>query len=413
MNVLESQITIYDNVWSRHGRTATFGEFVRLGFENRDKIDLIRKMSPEDRRINKATLPAATISGVFGKDRRKESLIIHSGLMCIDIDHVEDCNETMNKLAEIDNIAFISRSVSGKGVFAIIPIAYPEKHEAHYNSFSRYLKGMGIDADDACKDVSRLRICSYDDNYMMRKNPVVYTGLWENPKPQQRESKTYENPDIDVTLNRVKNCCREIEESGLDITNDYQDWIKIGFSLASLIWEGAEENEVREYYHVVSRVSSKYNAAGTDKKFDNIRTSGNPERINIGCFFNICKQYGIVGRCAADDFIGMDLMPDDIESNGHISQLEADRTQVDAQPRESIESNSSVVKTQSEPMKNNQSKSVEKHVSECQKTIENTSLNVCKFTNEEVKLIVFNILRTRWNPITRKSEPTGITLDEI
>ena len=52
--------------------------------------------------------------------------------MCIDIDakdnlHILDFAACRNDLAKIKNIMYAGLSVSGNGVFALIPIRYPEK----------------------------------------------------------------------------------------------------------------------------------------------------------------------------------------------------------------------------------------------------------------------------------------------
>ena len=92
----------------------------------------------------------------------------------------------------------------------------------------------------------------------------------------------------DNDMERVERCCREIEERGIDITANYDDWFRIGAALASLGERG------RSLFHLVSAQNGKYKAAETDKKFNNcLQTVSN---ISIGTFFHYCSRYGISGK---------------------------------------------------------------------------------------------------------------------
>ena len=53
--------------------------------------------SPEAKRYKTTHFDYCTFSGLFGKRNEKE-LIMHSGLMCLDFDHVEDIMELKQKL---------------------------------------------------------------------------------------------------------------------------------------------------------------------------------------------------------------------------------------------------------------------------------------------------------------------------
>lgn len=52
--------------------------------------------------------------------------------------------------------------------------------------------------------------------------------------------------------------CLEIKGRHIDMTENYDDWINLGFSLASLGEEG------REYFHIVSSQNGKYSQWETD-----------------------------------------------------------------------------------------------------------------------------------------------------
>ena len=84
---------------------------------------------------------------------------------------------------------------------------------------------------------------------------------------------------------------REVVErivlAGIDLTDDYNDWFRIGSALAYGLGESG-----RELYHEVSRMSSKYNVAECDKKYDNCLRTGNGS-ITLGTFFQMAKDAGV------------------------------------------------------------------------------------------------------------------------
>ena len=84
---------------------------------------------------------------------------------------------------------------------------------------------------------------------------------------------------------------REVVErivlAGIDLTDDYNDWFRIGSALAYGLGESG-----RELYHEVSCMSSKYNVAECDKKYDNCLRTGNGS-ITLGTFFQMAKDAGV------------------------------------------------------------------------------------------------------------------------
>ena len=109
------------------------------------------------------SLPQATIIGVFSPTRSAENLVRHSGLICVDIDrkdneHIENFDTLIEDvLSRIEEVAYASHSVSGRGYFVIIPLGYPQLHKAQFEQLVRVFADMGIYIDRACGDVCRLR----------------------------------------------------------------------------------------------------------------------------------------------------------------------------------------------------------------------------------------------------------------
>lgn len=284
--IFDRHISLYRNQNDVYGAVITLRQFL---FSEKHKREIKYLRSVEDtkeRKRLKSLLPMATISGLFSY-RDQQHLIKHSGLICIDIDAkdnpVMDAEQTKQQLAEFEEIAYIGLSVGGKGLFCIIPIAHPEKHKEHFLSLQSDFKDMGIVIDNNCKDITRPRTISFDPCPHINENAREYIYTKQNPQPP---IKHYPYDDCEETVRKVYDLCRQIQEYGLDITEGYQNWLKVGSSLASLGEDG------REAFHIVSRVWPEYDSVDADKKFDNLLQT--IRNYSIGSFFYICKDYGLV-----------------------------------------------------------------------------------------------------------------------
>lgn len=283
--IFDREISIYSNVNDTKGRIGTLRDFLNIGQQRKDYIYRLRQAHGDERNAMKLKLPCATISGVFDK-RCKQGLTRHSGLIALDMDDVKDCDGVIDILADMDIIAYVGRSVGGNGVYAIVPIAYPEKHVQQWESLKRHFDSLGITIDPATKDVTRTRFCSYDPEARVRFDAVPYKGVYTPPQPKPIFAKQYYGDD--ETEARVSECCQQIAAYHTDLTNDYADWLRLGFAIAELGEAG------RGYFHTVSSQNQKYDREQCDRKFSEcLRTAS---RCGIGYFFNRCKEYGITFR---------------------------------------------------------------------------------------------------------------------
>lgn len=288
MKFQDIQISVYRGVRDTKGHISTLSDF--LSNVEYDAIQELRSCSdPGKRKRIKLSLPQATISGIFSPTRAAENLVRHSGLICVDIDKKDNLHlgnlDTLieDTLSRIDEVAYASRSVNGNGYFVIIPLKYPEAHKAHFEKLVRDFAALDIVIDRACGDVSRLRCQSYDLHQYINLEAKPYEGLYHKPKPI-RPVFSYNLSDIDAE-DKVAGLCRIISQQHIDLTANYEDWMKIGAALSSLGESG------RQWFHLCSAQNGKYNAAECDRKFNNLLRSN--RRIGIGTFFYLCNNAGL------------------------------------------------------------------------------------------------------------------------
>lgn len=86
--------------------------------------------------------------------------------------------------------------------------------------------------------------------------------------------------DTEIVLSRI-------EAAHIDLTGNYQDWIKIGFALVNEHGEAG-----RSYFHRVSRFYSKYSYPECDKQYDTCLKEKNL-RTSIKTFYYLAKESGV------------------------------------------------------------------------------------------------------------------------
>jgi len=266
-------------------------------------VEIIRSISDKSERNRlKAKLPAITPSGIFS-ERKVDKLIKHSGIICIDIDgkdnpHILDFEGLKSELATIKNILFCALSVSGKGLFCFIQIAYPEKHKEHFYALQEDFKDKGIVIDKGCSDVCRLRGYSFDNNPYINLDAEIFYSTIEkkmNMKEKshaerstlkikqgeltpQKEPFSIESSFFKPTLmdhiqvvtqtktDIVRELLSRVIESKVDITDEYGDWFKICCIIKNLFGEDG-----RSMFHEISSFSSKYYFEIADRKYSSFK----------------------------------------------------------------------------------------------------------------------------------------------
>lgn len=293
MDIFQTHISVYNGVTDNTGTRMPLGTFLFCKEYKDDILRLRAVFDKEKRNALKRSLPQATISGVFSPTRAKNNLSQHSGLICVDIDAKDNPDildwETLKQdLSVLPQIAYCALSVSGKGLFMVIPLRYPEKHLQQFRQLQIDFRKMGIMIDLACSDITRLRCLSYDEHPIINENATLYEGVYVE-KPKYHSFHPYLIYKGENTLSDVAACCRKINERSIDITTSYDDWLKVGCALATLGESG------RSLFHICSRQNAKYNAAKTDKMFNDLLRR-NYQQVNIGTFFWMCKQHGITTK---------------------------------------------------------------------------------------------------------------------
>ncbi len=261
-------------------------EQIRTGKTSEERKEIKSKLSHK--------IPSVTVSGRFSK-RGKDYLLSSSGLMAIDID-LKDNKDIINQVPEIlktlPYVTYYGKSISGDGYFAVVPIENPNHFKQHFYAIEEEMLSLGIVVDKACKDITRLRYASYDENHYY--NPDATTYYWE--KDEDVKNKNVDKDRVRKTdfIQASTMSDKEMVERQLDylrtnhlsIPDDYNTWFQTAMALHS----GFGENG-RGYFHEFSKLSYKYDEAECNQQYDNIISHyDNNNEITLGTLIHIINE---------------------------------------------------------------------------------------------------------------------------
>ncbi|MEI6750268.1 MAG: VapE domain-containing protein [Bacteroidota bacterium] len=221
----------------------------------------------------KKSLPAFTPSATFEGGRKPEFLVQYTGVLVLDLDklHVKLVQAIKTAASEIPFTYACFISPGGNGLKILVRT--DSRQVFHKQAFEQvkeyYEQLLGQSIDPSGKDITRLCFFSWDGD------------LYQNTYSQTFKLRT---TMIDTDINNV---VEQIESGKVDITNDYKDWLTIGFALTDALGEGG-----REYFHKVSSLSAKYETSACDKQYDKCLKS-NGSGVTAKSFFFLAKDQGI------------------------------------------------------------------------------------------------------------------------
>jgi hypothetical protein len=259
-----------------------------------------------------------TFSGEFAR-RVTSGLIVHSGYICLDIDHIESETELQRIKALLinDNSVVVARLVfrspSGDGLKVVYELPEGMKqalwdaeadserigqlHKHFYEMISRYLNGKYGIVTDHTSDVARTCFLCHDaDAYFDEsvqiadsRDTACRVRLMQDIKehvdlPLRGIGHGVPCPYIERSdWDTVEALVRGIEQACVDITGDYHQWMRIGFALASAFGESG-----RGFYHRVSRFYSGYSNVECNRQYDRcLRARGGG--VGLGTFIYLAK----------------------------------------------------------------------------------------------------------------------------
>lgn len=148
---------------------------VLTGGYYKQKTEYLRTIQDkaQARKYKASAFDFCTFSGLFNT-RKAEGLVKHSGLLCLDFDHVEELNELKNRLLgdTMFETQLLFRSPSGDGLKWVIKIDKCNlSHSEYFSAVANYIKyTYNVEVDRSGRDVCRACFLPYDAEAYINPN---------------------------------------------------------------------------------------------------------------------------------------------------------------------------------------------------------------------------------------------------
>jgi hypothetical protein len=162
---------------------------IRSG-KSKEIVELVRSETNKDmRNEKKKLLPAICFSGTFSK-RADNSIVDHSGFICLDFDGFDGNIE--DKRLELINDKYVYSvftSPSGDGLKALVRIPKdPMNHKKYFLSLQKHFFCKEFDV--SCKNISRVCYESYDPDIHVNELSLVWYEMEKDPEYKKPIVKT-------------------------------------------------------------------------------------------------------------------------------------------------------------------------------------------------------------------------------
>ncbi len=273
----------------------------------KDTITVLRSISDEQKQkeYKMNNLIGVTMSALLGESRTTNNVIHYNNIMCIDVD--EEDNKVLFSKYDIEyikeqifNLSFVycvCLSCRGKGFYFIVPIPDSKNIDIYYTSMYYKLKKYGINIDKHCKDVTRIRFGSYDENILIKKDCEV--SVFEEVSEEQinekrKELEKVKRRELKIQRNSYKDNIEYLKRTidylinkNFDTGEHWVEWATVGKYLKTLGEDG------RLMFHRLSEISSAYKGYDDVEKNWSRFEKCESENEAFGKFFAMVKnKYG-------------------------------------------------------------------------------------------------------------------------
>jgi hypothetical protein len=123
----------------------------------------------------KRQLSLFTPTGVFTY-RSIAGMQKYNGIICLDIDHIENPTELKNICKTIDWVYSAFITPSGKGLKVLVKTnATPETYkETELKVSGKFFELTGAERDNHCKDIARIQYISHDPDIYLNTNSLIF-----------------------------------------------------------------------------------------------------------------------------------------------------------------------------------------------------------------------------------------------
>lgn len=246
------------------------------------KIEEIHQVIENDslRKVLKSNLDYFVFSATFNTKRKADDINQYLPFLVLDLDGVENLNDTKKLVCADEHTLFCFISPSGNGLKVGVLKANPQKHKETFEvARVHYENAYNISVDKSGSDPTRACFVSYDPTLFINQNATYF-----EPPNSPIELPEIHVESVNDTIRFTGNLSQELQkaqkyvtaivQSDVDITETYNDWFYAANCLSALGEKG------REMFHQLSRLHNAYKELETNQKFDNLLKTGRFTTLN-------------------------------------------------------------------------------------------------------------------------------------
>lgn len=262
----DTKVSVYNRF--EYVQDVTLKDALTMGKDHIKHIDHCRQLKNQghekEYKEEKRKLPSYTATATYCGERKAENMTNYNALCVVDLDDLEDVEKAKADVTKLPFVLYAAKSVGGKGLFCIVRLdGSKDDYLKHWYALKDDFQNIGYPIDESCKDVSRLRFVSYDENPYINYQATIYTAKKEIQStisfPQGNETHKLtprEQKIFDAII-------EDVQTNHLQLSKNHEDTLYIARVLNSLMGENG-----RQYLHVIRQQRSGYDERNIDDLYD-------------------------------------------------------------------------------------------------------------------------------------------------
>lgn len=315
--MIKNLFTFYPNIYKETNIQIGFDDIFKYLHLYRNETENCKELYHLYSKTNKdiysdyksKNLPAVTFNCSVqpNKGHKKENIKEVSGYLHLDYDNIIEINKLKECLKKIPFTSLIFTSPSGAGLKVIVKVKkqLPDKFyylfkqvDEYYTSEIFRLSNLNISSDKQCSNFNRLCFICYDPDYYYNEQSETF-----NIK-EKEIVKIIEEDNIIYNLSKqdekvLDKLIQYIIDSKIDITNRYDEWIRIGFVIRNTI---KDYKHGLSYFKKISQFYPNYNEDKCVEKYKSLYNS--PEtgtKVRLPTLHRIMEKYDITMFLTKDE----------------------------------------------------------------------------------------------------------------
>jgi len=254
-------------------------------------------------KVEKSSL-VALCTGTFKEGIRNSVNFIKSGLLPIDLDDPgNDRDQIINDLDNSD-LRYLFIESPGSNGRAFKGRVYLQLNE-DITDFKKWAQGYVPTIkeyfpkwipDKKAKDAphffyipNRSKLSTFKTRSTGKTIKFIVPEEKKEAVPEKSFSLTKSSDEI---INELDYRLAYLKEQELSITEEYDDWVSVGFSIAGCQKFNVSAEDCRRYFHEFSKLDKSYNSKECAKKFDDLLGKADMSKCGPEKIFSLCTEKG-------------------------------------------------------------------------------------------------------------------------